>query len=102
VVASATSVLILVQRDRNARPVTPTSARTNEALAAESEWAEKITRAIERLQVADQVIQRYGQRDVAQASNRVVSAATDLARGRGGGLGIDDAIKSFTSVLHGG
>jgi hypothetical protein len=102
VIASATSVIILVQRDATATTAaTPPGAR--QSLGTEAEWAEKITAAVERLQVADQVIQRYGQRNLARASSGVVNAATDFARhGSGGILAIDKAIKSYTEVLHSG
>jgi hypothetical protein len=99
VIAAATSVLILVQRD-NSRAFMPGS-EVQADLAGQAEWAAKITEAIERLQVADQVVQRYGKRKVADASGQVVSAATDLARGIGDGVPkIDDAIDSFSRVLR--
>jgi hypothetical protein len=99
VIASATLAIILVQRDLAARSVSPAlSAR--KTLGTESEWADKITRAIERLQIADQVIQRYGQRYVAEASSRVISTATEYARGGRAFPDVDDAIASFTRVLH--
>jgi hypothetical protein len=102
VIASATSVIILVQRDPTATAAsTPPGDRSG--VGTQAEWAEKITAAVERLQVADQVIQRYGQRNLARASSGVVYAATDFARHRSGGiLAIDKAIKSYTEVLHSG
>jgi hypothetical protein len=94
-VASATSIVILVGWYHGARTISPNSSLRN-TLGTESEWVEKITNAIERLQIADQVIQRYGQRDTAQASSRVVSESTDLARGKTSNpQGVNDAITSF-------
>jgi hypothetical protein len=102
VIASATSVIILVQRDPTATAA-PAPPGDRSGVGTQAEWAEKITAAVERLQVADQVIQRYGQQNLAKASNRVVYAATDFARHRSGGiLAIDEAIKSYTEVLHSG
>jgi hypothetical protein len=100
VIASATSVIILVERDIAARSAT-TGAPPRDTMGDESDWADKITRAIERLQIADQVVQRYGQKDSAQASGRIVSLATEFARNRGpGASAIDDAIASFAEIVH--
>jgi hypothetical protein len=100
VVASATSIILLVGWYHGARSIAPNSSLRN-TLGNESEWVEKITNALERLQVADQIIQRHGQIDIAQASSGIVSATTDYAGGRASGPeGIDDAITSFKMVWN--
>jgi len=100
VVASATSVVLLVGWYHGARSIAPSSSLRN-TLGDESEWVEKITNALERLQVADQVIQRNGEIAVAQASNLIVSATTDLARGQSEGpQAVNDAITAFKLVWN--
>jgi len=98
VIASTTSVIVLVQRDPTNNPMVQSLSAS---YGAQSEWAEKITRAVERLQIADQVIQRCGQKDLAKASSHVVYEATEFARRRGGEIqSVDAAIMSFTEMLH--
>jgi hypothetical protein len=93
--ASATSIVIITGWYDGARSIPADSPRRN-ILGTESEWVEKIANALERLQIADQVIQRYGKRGTAQASSRVVSETTDFARGIiSSPQGVNDAIASF-------
>jgi hypothetical protein len=97
-IASATSIIILVGWYHGARSIPPNSSLRN-TLGTETEWVEKIANALERLQIADRVIQLHGQRDVAQASSQLVSEAAELARGgTSGPQGVDDAIASFKKV----
>jgi hypothetical protein len=94
-IASATSIVILVGWYHGARSIPVNSSQRN-ILGTESEWVEKISNALERLQIADQVIQRYGKRGTAQASSRVVSETTDLARGATSSpRAVNDAIAAF-------
>jgi hypothetical protein len=98
IIASATSKIILVEWYHGATLIPPNSSLRNNP-GTESEWVEKIANALERLQIADRVIQLHGQRDVAQASSHVVSEAADLARGgTGDPQSVDDAIASFKKV----
>lgn len=97
-IASATSIVILVGWYHGARSISPGSDLRN-VLGTESEWVEKIANALERLQLADRVIQLHGQTEVAQASGTVVSQAADLARGgRNGADDVDEAIAAFKEV----
>ena len=73
-IASATSVIVLVGWYHGARSISPNSSLRN-TLGTETEWVEKIANALERLQMADRVIQLHGQSDVAQASDHVVPEA---------------------------
>jgi hypothetical protein len=98
VIASATSIIVLVGWYHGARSIQPDS-RLRNPLGTESEWVEKIADALERLQSADRTIQLYGKRDVARASRLLVAQAADFARGQTKGPeGLDDAIASFREV----
>jgi hypothetical protein len=79
-IAAATSLIVLVTWYHGARRIEPESQPRN-ALGSESEWVEKIAKALERVQIADRTIQLDAGIDIAVASGLIVSQATDYARG---------------------
>lgn len=95
VTASATSIVLLVGWYHGARNIPQNSSLRN-TMGDESEWVEKITNAVERLHVADQVIQRYGHDSLASASADLVFMSTEYARGRSNTSdSVNEAITSF-------
>jgi hypothetical protein len=95
-IASATSIVILSGWYQGARQ--PAKSSPSNTLGTESEWVEKIVSALERLQIADRVIQRRGQKDVAHASRHVVSQATGRARGTTDSQSVNYAIEAFRQI----